>query len=83
MIADRKNQVRVRANIAGYVEVLVRPGQIVHRGQCVIEVEGDGTIERLAALKRSTVLEVKVASDDQVEAGHLCVVLQELPGDDD
>ncbi len=83
MIADRKQQVRVRANVPGEVDVLVRVGERIERGQCVVEVEGAGTIERLAAMKPSIVLELHCATDDEVTAGQLLVVLQELPGQDD
>ena len=82
MIPDRKNEVRVRANIPGEVDVLVKPGEQVEGGQCLVEVEGAGTIERLCARKKSVVLATHVATDDEVTEGQLMVVLRELPQKD-
>ncbi|MED5374109.1 MAG: biotin/lipoyl-containing protein [Myxococcota bacterium] len=82
MIADRNNEVRVRANIPGWVEVLVKPGQQVGRGDCLCEVEGEGTLERLAARAPSVVVQVHVENDTQVEQAALLMTLRELPKED-
>lgn len=77
MLPNRQNQVRVRSNFAGEVEVLVRIGERVHAGQGLLIVEGEGELERLAARNPGTVTEVNVRSGAEVEKGALLVVIQE------
>ncbi len=77
MLADRENRVRVRANFAGEVEVLVRVGEAVHAGQGLVVVEGERELERLSTRNAGVVLEVHARSGQEVAAGALLVVLQE------
>lgn len=79
MFADKVGQVRVRSNFAGAVELLVRVGEQVERGQGLVVVEGDRELERLSARQRSRVVEVCVADGAEVEAAALLLVLLELP----
>lgn len=83
MIADRNNQVRVRANIPGWAEILVSEGQQVGRGECLAEIEGEGTLERLAARAPSVVLSVHVENDTEVDQAALLMTLRELPKDEE
>jgi biotin carboxyl carrier protein len=82
MLADREGQVRVRANFPGGVELLVRPGDTVYRGQGLVIVEGDREVERLSARKRAVVVEVKVKEGEEVAEGALLLVLRELPDEE-
>ncbi|MCP4806271.1 MAG: hypothetical protein GY913_05740 [Proteobacteria bacterium] len=82
MIPNKKNQVRVSANFAGEVELCCRVGEIVHAGFCLVEVEGDGTIERLCAKQRSRVIELCVEQDAMVEKFDALVVVELLADED-
>ena len=79
MLPDRRNQVRVRANFAGEVEVLVAVGDEVERGSPLVVVEGEMEIETLSARSAAVVQEVLVKDGADVEAAQLLVVLQDLP----
>ncbi len=57
-------------------------GQIVHAGQCLVEVEGVGQIERLCAKQRARVVELAVAQDAMVDTHQLLVVIELLPDKD-
>ena len=77
MLPDRKNQVRVRANFAGEVELKVKPGDRVDVGTSLVVVEGDTEIETLSARRAGEVVSVHAATGDEVDAFALLVVLQE------
>lgn len=77
MLPDRNNQVRVRANFAGEVEVLVHVGDSVHAGQGLVVVEGDKELERLSTRNAGRVVEVHVRSGQEVAQGALLVVIEE------
>jgi biotin carboxyl carrier protein len=78
VLPDRNNQVRVRANFPGEVEVLVHVGDAIHAGQALVVVEGDKELERLSARNAGRVVEVLVRSGQDVAQGALLVVLEEL-----
>ena len=81
MLPNRQNEIRVRANFDGEVEVLVRVGERIHAGQAMVVIEGAGELERLAARNAGTIREVLVRSGTEVRKGALLVVLQEdAPG---
>ena len=82
MLPDRQNRVKVRANFDGGVELLVRIGTIVERGMGLCVIEGDNSIERLCAKKKSRVLSVDVEDDAEVTSGQLLMMIQEMPEDD-
>ncbi len=77
MLPNRLNQVRVRANFPGEVELLVRKGERIHAGQAMVVIEGVGELERLAARNPGTIAEVHVRTGQEVEQGALLLVLQE------
>lgn len=79
MIADRRHQVRVRANIDGDVELRVAPGDRVTFRATLAVVEGDSQIESLNARRDGTVLELHVTDGQAVKAGQLLLILQEEP----
>ncbi len=81
MLANRNNQVRVRANFDGEVELLVSVGERVHAGQALVVVEGDGEVERLASRNPGSVAEVHVRDGEEVRRGALLLVVQEVPLD--
>lgn len=78
MIPDRNRQVRVRANIAGDVELRVREGDQVLARQNLAVVEGDVQVESLNARSDATVVEIKVAQGATVAQGALLMILQEV-----
>ncbi len=77
MLPNRQNEIRVRANFDGEVEVLVRVGERIHAGQALVVIEGVGELERLAARNAGTIREVLVRSGTEVAKGALLVVLHE------
>ena len=81
MLPNRNNQVRVRANFDGEVEVLVKVGERVWPGQALVVVEGDREVERLASRTGGNVLEVHVRDGEEVRQGALLLVVQEIPQD--
>lgn len=76
MIPDRNRQVRVRANIAGDVELRVQVGDAVLARQNLAVVEGENQVESLNAKTDATVLEIKVPDGATVTQGQLILVLQ-------
>ena len=82
MIPNKQNHVRVAANFDGEVELCCKVGEIVQAGFCLVEVEGDGTIERLCAKQRSRVIELLVEQDAMVEKYQGLVVVELLPDED-
>jgi pyruvate dehydrogenase E2 component (dihydrolipoamide acetyltransferase) len=77
MLPDRQNQVRVRANFEGEVEVLVKLGERLFAGQPLVVIEGAGQVERLATRKPGTVVQVLVETGSEVKEGTLLLVVQE------
>jgi acetyl/propionyl-CoA carboxylase alpha subunit len=77
MLPNRQNQVRVRANFDGEVELLVGLGERIAAGQALVIIEGEGQLERLAARNGATVAEVLVRSGTEVKQGTLLLTLQE------
>ena len=78
MLPSRDGQVRVRANVAGEVEIRAAVGQIIPFGQILAVVEGDQEIESLSVRKLSEVLEVLVEDGVEVPAGTTLMVVREL-----
>lgn len=77
MLPNRQNQVRVRANFDGAVELLVRAGDRIFAGQALVVVEGDHEIERLSSRNAGTVVEVPARSGEEVKQGAILLVIQE------
>ena len=78
MLPSRDGQVRVRANVAGEVEIRAAVGQIIPFGQILAVVEGDQEIESLSVRKLSEVLEVLVQDGVEVPAGTTLMIVREL-----
>jgi biotin carboxyl carrier protein len=78
MLPDRDGCVRVRANIAGEVEIRATVGQLVYSGQSLAVVEGEREIESLSVRKPSQVEEICVEDGSEVEAGTSLLVVREL-----
>ena len=78
MLPSRDGQVRVRANVAGEVEIRAAVGQIIPFGQILAVVEGDQEIESLSVRKLSEVLEVLVEDGVEVPAGTTLMIVREL-----
>ena len=81
MLPNRNNQVRVRANFDGEVEVLVTLGERIYAGQALVVIEGEREIERLATRNAGSVAEIHVRDGDEVRQGTLLLVVQEMPTD--
>lgn len=81
MLPNRNHQVRVRANFAGEVELLVAVGERVYPGQALVVVEGEREIERLSTRSPGSVAEVHVRDGEEVAQGALLLVVQEMPQD--
>ncbi len=79
MLPNRNNQVRVRANFDGEVELLVSLGERIHAGQALVVIEGDKEIERLASRNPGAITEIHVRTGEDVRQGALLVVVQEIP----
>ena len=78
MLADRDGHVKVRANVAGEVEIRVNVGDVVVRTQAIAVVEGDHEIEALSVRKAATVVDIHVASGDEVEEGAVLMTVLEI-----
>ena len=78
MLPDREGQVRVRANVAGEVEIRAEVGQVIVFGQILAIVEGEQEIESLSVRKTSEVLEILVEDGSEVPAGTTLMVVQEV-----
>lgn len=78
MLPDREGQVRVRANVAGEVEIRAVLGQVIVFGQILAIVEGDQEIESLSVRKTSKVLEILIEDGSEVPAGTTLMVVQEI-----
>lgn len=77
MLPDRDGQVRIRANVAGAVEIRASVGQVIVFGQILAIVEGDQEIESLSVRKTSEVLEILVADGAEVPSGTTLMVVRE------
>ena len=72
--------VRIRANIAGEVEIRAEVGQLIYSGQLLLAVvEGDEEIESLSVRKPSRVEAIKVETGTEVESGTLLMIVAEIP----
>ena len=78
MLPDREGQVRVRANVAGEVEIRAEVGQVIVFGQILAIVEGEQEIESLSVRKTSEVLEILVEDGSEVPAGTTLMVVKEV-----
>jgi biotin carboxyl carrier protein len=78
MLADRDGHVKVRANVAGEVEIRVNVGDVVVRSQAIAVVEGDHEIESLSVRQTATVVDIHVASGDEVEEGAVLMTVLEM-----
>lgn len=78
MLPDSMGRVRIRANIAGEVEIRADVGQLIYSGQLLAVVEGDDEIESLSVRKPSRVEEIKVETGTEVDAGTLLMVVAEV-----
>ena len=79
MLPDSMGRVRIRANIAGEVEIRAEVGQSIYSGQILAVVEGDDEIESLSVRKPSRVEEIKVQSGTEVDAGTVLMIVSEIP----
>jgi len=78
MLPGRDGQVRVRANVAGEVEIRAQVGQTIVFGQILAIVEGDQEIESLSVRKTSEVLEILIEDGTEVPAGTTLMVVREI-----
>ena len=78
MLPDREGQVRVRANVAGEVEIRASVGERIVFGQILAIVEGDQEIESLSVRKTSEVLEILIEDGAERPAGTTLMVLREI-----
>lgn len=79
MLPDSMGNVRIRANIAGEVEIRAEVGQLIYSGQLLAVVEGDEEIESLSVRKPSRVESIKVETGTEVESGTLLMIVAEIP----
>jgi len=78
VLPDREGQVRVRANVAGEVEIRASVGEQIVFGQILAIVEGDQEIESLSVRKTSEVLEILIEDGAEVPAGTTLMVVREI-----
>ena len=81
MLPDREGLVRVRANIAGEVEIRTHIGDTVVPRQLMVIIEGDEQIESLSVRKTSVVVSILVKDGTEVPAGTIVMVVREIPED--
>ena len=79
MLANRDGLVKIRANIAGEVELRAQVGQTIAPRQILAVVEGDNEIESLSVRKTSVVMEHLVECGSEVAAQTALMHVRELP----
>jgi len=77
VLPSRDGLVRIRANIAGEVELRVRVGEIVIPRQALAVVEGDEQIESLSVFQTSEVVEICVQDGQEVPKNTVLAVVRE------
>ena len=78
MLPDREGFVRIRANVAGEVEIRATVGQRVYSGQILAIVEGEYEIESLSVRTPSKVDEILVECGSEVAVGTTLIVVREV-----
>ena len=81
MLTSRDGLVKVRANIAGEVEIRAKVGQMIAPGQILAVVEGDLEIESLSVRSTSQVEEICAECGTEVEESTLLMLVREVPDD--
>ena len=78
MLPDKDGYIRIRANVAGEVDIRAKIGQLAYAGQILAVVEGDLEIESLSIRRPSKVVEVLVDDCSEVPSGTVLMVVREL-----
>jgi biotin carboxyl carrier protein len=78
MLPDKDGYIRIRANVAGEVDIRAKIGQLAYSGQILAVVEGDLEIESLSIRRPSKVVEVLVDDGSEVPSGTVLMVVREL-----
>ena len=78
MLPDKDGYIRIRANVAGEVDIRAKIGQLAYAGQILAVVEGDLEIESLSIRRPSKVEEVLVDDGSEVPSGTVLMVVREL-----
>ncbi len=78
MLPDKDGYIRIRANVAGEVDIRAKIGQLAYAGQILAVVEGDLEIESLSIRRPSKVVEVLVDDGSEVPSGTVLMVVREL-----
>jgi hypothetical protein len=78
MLSSRDGLVKIRANVAGEVELRAKVGQIVVPRQILAVVEGDSEIESLSVRRPSVVVSLDIECGSEVPAQTVLMVVREL-----
>jgi biotin carboxyl carrier protein len=78
MLPDKDGYIRIRANVAGEVDIRAKIGQLAYAGQILAVVEGDLEIESLSIRRPSKVVEVLAEDGSEVPSGTVLMVVREL-----
>ena len=78
VLANKDGHVKIRANIAGEVELRAQIGETIRPRQILAVVEGDCEIESLSVRRTSVIVEHLVSCGSEVEAQTPLMVVQEL-----
>ena len=78
MLSSRDGHVKIRANIAGEVELRAQIGQTIVPRQILAVVEGDSEIESLSVRRASVVVSHEVECGSEVPAQTVLMIVQEL-----
>ena len=78
MLPDKDGYIRIRANVAGEVDIRAEIGQLAYAGQILAVIEGDLEIESLSIRRPSKVVEVLVDNGSEVPSGTVLMVVREL-----
>jgi hypothetical protein len=79
MIPDKDGRLKIRANIAGDVEIRAQIGQIIAPRQILAVIEGEEQLESLSVFRTSIVEKILVADGAEVPASTTVMIVREIP----
>ncbi|MFT4976765.1 MAG: biotin carboxyl carrier protein [Myxococcota bacterium] len=79
MIPDKEGRLKIRANIAGDVEIRAKVGQMIAPRQILAVIEGEDQLESLSVFRLSVVEEILVKDGAEVPASTTVMIVREIP----
>lgn len=80
MIPDKNGRLKIRANIAGYVEIRAKVDQIIAPRQILAVIEGEEQLESLSVFRTAVVEKILVEDGAEVPASTIVMIVREVMG---